>query len=102
MGQDGTGLLSFGGRGHTLALDFPNRSGIQDLLLRLERLVLDYGGTIYLAKDARLSTAAFAAMYPRLPEFENLLAEVDPQRRMQSDLARRLGIRGLRGPGARA
>jgi decaprenylphospho-beta-D-ribofuranose 2-oxidase len=102
MGQDGTGLLSFGGRGHTLALDFPNRSGIQDLLLRLERLVLDYGGTIYLAKDALLSTAAFAAMYPRLPEFENLLAEVDPQRRMQSDLARRLGIRGLRGPGARA
>ncbi len=94
MGQEGTGLLSFGGRGHTLALDFPARPGIDDLLVRLERLVLDHGGKIYLAKDARLSAAGFAAMYPRLPEFRAVLADVDPGGRMMSDLARRLDIRG--------
>ena len=94
MGQEGTGLLSFGGRGHTLALDFPARPGIDDLLIRLERVVLDHGGRVYLAKDARLSAAGFAAMYPRLPEFRAILAEVDPQARMMSDLARRLDIRG--------
>ena len=96
MGQEGTGLLSFGGRGHTLALDFPERSGIGDLLTRLERMVLDNGGRIYAAKDAHLSAAGFAAMYPNLPRFREILAEIDPGQRMTSDLARRLGIRGER------
>jgi hypothetical protein len=35
-------------------------------------------------------------MYPKLPEFRAILAEVDPERRMMSDLARRLDIRGER------
>jgi decaprenylphospho-beta-D-ribofuranose 2-oxidase len=93
MGQEGTGLISFGGRGHTLALDFPVRPGIDELLARLERLVLDHGGRVYPAKDSRLSAAGFAVMYPRLPEFQRILADVDPQGRMTSDLARRLAIR---------
>lgn len=96
MGQEGSGLLSFGGRGHTLALDFPERSGIGDLLTRLERMVLDHGGRIYAAKDSQLSAAGFAAMYPKLPEFRAILGDVDPERRMISDLARRLDIRGER------
>jgi decaprenylphospho-beta-D-ribofuranose 2-oxidase len=92
-GQEGIGLLSFGGRGYTLALDFPAGAGIEDLLRRLEHLTLDHGGRIYLAKDSCLSAAGFAAMYPRLPEFRRILAEVDPEGRMHSDLARRLAIR---------
>ena len=92
MGQQGTGLLSFGGRGHTLALDFPARPGVGDLLVRLERMVLDHGGCIYAAKDSRMSPAAFAAMYPGLPAFRAILAEIDPGQRMMSDLARRLAI----------
>jgi decaprenylphospho-beta-D-ribofuranose 2-oxidase len=94
MGREGLGLLSFGGRGYTLALDFPARPGSDELLRRLERLVLDHGGLIYLAKDSRLSAAGFAAMYPRLPEFRRILAEVDPAGRMRSDMERRLQIRG--------
>jgi len=57
--------------------------------------VLDHGGRVYLAKDSRLSAAGFAGMYPRLPEFREILAEVDPEGRMRSDLARRLDIRGV-------
>ena len=95
MGKDGAGLLSFGGKGHTLALDFPAFAGVEALLQRLERLVLDHGGQIYLAKDARLSPEGFARMYPGLPEFRGVLAEVDPEGRMASDLARRLQIRGM-------
>jgi decaprenylphospho-beta-D-ribofuranose 2-oxidase len=93
MGRDGAGLLSFGGRGHTLALDFPAGPGVDDLLLRLERTVLDHGGKIYLAKDARLSAEGFARMYPGLAEFRDILAELDPTGRMASDLARRLKIK---------
>jgi decaprenylphospho-beta-D-ribofuranose 2-oxidase len=93
-GPGGAGLLSFGGRGYTLALDFPARPGSDDLLRRLERLVLDHGGLIYLAKDSRLSAAGFAAMYQHLPEFRRILAEIDPAGRMRSDMERRLQIRG--------
>ena len=92
MGQDGIGLLSFGGRGHTLALDFPARPGVDDLLVRLERVVLDHGGWIYRARDSRLSAAGFAAMYAGLPRVRAILAKWIPPR-MMSDLALRLAIR---------
>jgi decaprenylphospho-beta-D-ribofuranose 2-oxidase len=61
---------------------------------RLERLTLDHGGRIYLAKDACLSAAGFAAMYPKLDAFRAVLREADPQGRMTSGMARRLNIRG--------
>jgi decaprenylphospho-beta-D-ribofuranose 2-oxidase len=93
LGGEGRGFLSFPMRGHTLALDFPRRPGAEELLARLERLTLDHGGRIYLAKDAALSAEGFRAMYPRLSEFRAVLERVDPQRRMNSDMARRLAIR---------
>ena len=62
-------------------------------LAELERLTLDAGGRIYLAKDSALSSDGMAAMYPDLPAFRMMLAEIDPQRRLDSDLARRLRLR---------
>ena len=93
LGGEGRGFLSFPKRGFTLALDFPRRPGVEELLARLERLTLDQGGRIYLAKDAALSPEGFRRMYPLLPEFQAVLEEVDPQRRLNSDMARRLMIR---------
>lgn len=93
MGEGGRGHLSFPERGYTLALDFP-RSGLVPALLReLERISLKHGGRVYLAKDALLSAAGFAAMYPRLGAFRDVLARIDPNRRLASDMARRLQIR---------
>ena len=93
LGGEGRGLLSFPLRGYTLALDFPRRGGVEDLMGRLERITLDHGGRIYLAKDAVLSAAGFRAMYPRLGEFQAVLNAVDPDGRLNSDMARRLRIR---------
>ena len=93
LGGEGRGCLSFPMRGFTLALDFPRRPGVEALLARLERLTLDHGGRIYLAKDAVLSPSGFRAMYPRLAEFQAVLNAIDPQRRLNSDMARRLKIR---------
>ncbi|MDF2763358.1 MAG: linked oxidase protein [Rhodospirillales bacterium] len=93
LGGEGRGFLSFPMRGFTLALDFPRRPGVEDLLARLERLTLDHGGRIYLAKDAALSPEGFRRMYTRHPEFEAVLERVDPERRLNSDMARRLKIR---------
>ena len=75
-------------------MDFPNRPDTPDLLHRLDRIVLDHGGRVYLAKDSALTPEAFAEMYPRLGELRRVLAEVDPAGRFQSDMARRLRIRG--------
>lgn len=96
MGRTGRGLLSFGMNGYSLAADFPARPAADTVLDALERSVLDHGGQVYLAKDSRLLAAAFARMYARADEFRAVLEEIDPECRMQSDMARRLGIRAKR------
>jgi decaprenylphospho-beta-D-ribofuranose 2-oxidase len=92
MGQQGRGLLSFPRPGWTLAIDLPARSGVDGLFARLERITREAGGRIYLAKDAMLSATAFDAMYPNAAAFRAIRAVVDPDRRFQSDLARRVGL----------
>lgn len=70
------GLLSFPRPGLTLALDFPNRGARTfDLLDRLDRLVLDAGGALYPAKDARMSPELFRASFPAWQDFAR---HVDP------------------------
>ena len=80
------GLLSFAQPGVTLALDFPN-NGTRTLRLfeRLDAIVREAGGRIYLAKDARMPRALFEAGYPGLQEF---LRYRDPG--ISSGLSRRL------------
>ncbi|MDR3515493.1 MAG: FAD-binding oxidoreductase [Azospirillaceae bacterium] len=64
------GLLSFPQPGVTLALDFPNH-GERTLKLfeRLDAIVREAGGRIYLAKDARMPRDLFESGYPRFVEF---------------------------------
>ena len=90
--------LSFPQPGWTLALDLPVGPGkLPGVLDRLDRLVLEAGGRVYLAKDARLAPATFAAMYPQLGDFLALKARVDPEGHLTSDLARRLHIGSAHG-----
>lgn len=93
MGQSGIGYLSFPRPGYTLALDFPNASGATELISRLERITCDYGGRTYLAKDSTLSPENFRRMYPNLEKYQAVIAEIDPRKRMHSDLARRIRLR---------
>jgi decaprenylphospho-beta-D-ribofuranose 2-oxidase len=53
---------------------------------------LNFGGRVYLAKDARMQAETFHAMYPRLAEWQKIKSQVDPENRFDSDLARRLRI----------
>ncbi len=54
--------------------------------------MLDAGGRVYLAKDSRVRPGVLAGMYPRLEEFRELRAELDPGGLFVSDLSRRLEI----------
>jgi decaprenylphospho-beta-D-ribofuranose 2-oxidase len=83
-------------RGYTLALDFPRRAANEGLVRRLEAIALSNGGRVYLAKDALLSPESLRTMYPKVAQFESVLARVDPQARFASDMARRLGLKPRR------
>ena len=92
LGGAGRGHLSFPMRGVTLALDFPRKSGVDTLLASLHALTADSGGRVYLAKDSALTPAQFRRMYPAVPAFQAVLARIDPQRRMRSDMSHRLQL----------
>lgn len=70
------GMLSFPRPGLTLALDFAY-GGPKTLRLldELDRIVLQSGGAVYPAKDARMSAASFQTFFPRWKEFA---AYIDP------------------------
>ncbi|HEX8098184.1 MAG TPA: FAD-binding oxidoreductase [Pyrinomonadaceae bacterium] len=93
FGPEGEGLLSFPLEGYTLALDLPlGDPGLFAFLDGLDLIVLEHGGRVYLAKDARMKAETFRAMHSRLPEWRRVKALVDPENRFTSDLARRLGL----------
>jgi decaprenylphospho-beta-D-ribofuranose 2-oxidase len=96
LGREGRGHLSFPMRGFTLALDFPRREATADLIRRLEATTLTHGGRVYLAKDALLSPDSLRAMYPKVAQFEAVLARIDPAGKFGSDMARRLSLRHRR------
>jgi FAD/FMN-containing dehydrogenase len=70
------GMLSFPRPGITLALDFPVRRDVSFKLFdRLGAITLEHGGSIYPAKDARMTPKQFQTFYPRWREFARY---VDP------------------------
>ncbi len=89
---ESAGLLSFPSPGWTLALDIPIRPGLFALLDDFDRLVADFGGKVYLAKDARLSPSMFRRMYPEFGEWLKVKHKIDPDNMFQSDLSRRLRL----------
>jgi decaprenylphospho-beta-D-ribofuranose 2-oxidase len=86
------GDLSFPLEGFTLTLDLPVSDGVFPLLDELDRLVVEAGGRLYLAKDARQSPATFEAGYPGLARFRDLRRTIGATGRISSRLSTRLGI----------
>lgn len=92
MGKASQGHLSFPFEGYTFAIDFPIRDTTAALTKRLDAMVLEAGGRIYLGKDAFLDAATFRAMYPRLDEWLTVKRRYDPRNVFVSDQARRVGL----------
>ena len=95
FGGANPGPMSFPGPGWTLAIDFATDvDGLDGLLHRLDERVLEVGGRLYLAKDSRMRPEDVPIMYPRLDEWREVRDSMDPDRRLNSDLARRLHLLG--------
>lgn len=92
MGPQNSNLLSFPLAGYTLALDFRYQPDLFQLLDQLDSIVLEHGGRLYLAKDARMSEHVFRAGYPRWQQFRQLRQQIDPNGRFASAQSRRLGL----------
>ena len=85
---DQESMISFPQKGYTLALDIPVRKGLFEFLDELDQVVLQYGGRLYMSKDARMKPEVLKAGYPRLQEFKNIVQLYNPDgkfRSMQSD-----------------
>ncbi|MFL5738398.1 MAG: FAD-binding protein [Actinomycetota bacterium] len=89
----GRGGMSFPIEGWTLALDLPaGQRGLRRLLDRIDRIVADAGGRVYLAKDSRLHPALVREMYPELGNWGEQRGRLDPAGVLHSDLDRRLEL----------
>ncbi len=65
--QDGN--FSFPMEGYTIAFDFPTNKKVFDLLDKLDKITLKFGGRFYLAKDARMKKSTFKDSDERIKNF---------------------------------
>ena len=92
FGEANQNLLSFPMEGYTLALDFKVDPAVFELLNQLDKLVLDFGGRLYLTKDARMTEATFKASYPNWQEFEAVRGRYHALGKFASRQSQRLGL----------
>ena len=69
------GLLSFPRPGTTVCLDFAADASLDEMLEGFDDIVEAAGGSVYPAKDSRMSPARFRRFFPR---WEELAAHADP------------------------
>lgn len=92
FGKQNANIISFPMEGYTLALDFKVEDTLFPLLDRLDAMVLDYGGRIYLTKDARMSADTFRRGYHAWEQFQAIREKYGVKGRFLSHQSLRLGL----------
>ena len=92
FGPGNENWLSFPMEGYTLALDMKIQPGLFALLDELDRIVLDHGGRLYLAKDARMSREMFDGGYAQAQRFRDLRRTLGLADKFLSLQSRRLEV----------
>jgi len=92
FGEANDNFLSFPISGYTLALDFKFSMLTIKLLNRLDDLVKDMGGRVYLTKDAVMQETIFKATYPKWQEFEDIRQKYGAIGKFSSAQSKRLGL----------
>jgi len=92
FGPENNNYLSFPMEGYTLALDFKLNDKLFELLDELDKIILDYGGRLYLTKDVRMSEEMFKKSYPRWEVFKQTRTSYGAGETFNSLQSQRLGI----------
>jgi decaprenylphospho-beta-D-ribofuranose 2-oxidase len=92
FGPKNKNYLSFPMEGFTLALDFKNQPALFPLLDELDKIVSEYEGRVYIAKDARIKEKDFESGYSQIKEFRRLRHQENLEIKFQSHQSRRLGL----------
>lgn len=92
FGSENSNYLSFPKPGFTLALDFNVAADVFKLLSKLDDIVMDCGGRIYLTKDARMSEVFFKKSYPNWEAFQNIRSKYHALGKFSSLQSKRLGL----------
>jgi FAD/FMN-containing dehydrogenase len=87
------GLMSFPGPGFGMNFQTPDHPAHRRFLVELGDVVADLGGRVYLAKDAVATPAQLRRMYPQLAAWQATLRQYDPDKRIASNLSRRLDLK---------
>ena len=92
FGPANMNLLSFPMEGYTLALDFKVTNTSISLIHRLDEMIAEIGGRVYLAKDALMTESIFKATYPKWQEFESVREKYGAIGKFASSQSKRLGL----------
>ena len=92
FGKANNNLLSFPTEGYTLALDFKVTTSAVETLRRLEGLIVEMGGRLYLTKDAMMQEATFKLTYPSWEIFEAVREKYGAIGKFSSAQSKRLGL----------
>jgi decaprenylphospho-beta-D-ribofuranose 2-oxidase len=92
FGRANENYLSFPIEGYTLALDFKMSEGTVQLIKKLDSMVVEMGGRIYLTKDALMTEASFKKIYSQWESFEEVRAKYGAIGKFASSQSKRLGL----------
>ena len=91
-GKENENYLSFPIEGYSLALDFKIEKGLFELLDQLDKIVVEFGGRIYLSKDVRVKKEIFEQGYDKLETFKSIRSKYNLTETINSKQSLRLGI----------
>ncbi len=92
FGPKNENLLSFPMEGYTMALDFKIENRLFPFLKKLDKIVVDLGGRLYLSKDVRMDRDVFLMGYPNWEQFAQVREKWRLKNKFNSLQSKRLGI----------
>ena len=92
FGPANQNLLSFPMEGYTLGLDFKMTTSTIPLLQKLDDMVAEMGGRIYLTKDAVMQEKLFKTTYSNWEQFEAIRQKYGAIGKFASTQSKRLGL----------
>ena len=88
------GFLSFPIDGFSVACDFPNTEDVKLLIKKLNEILIDLDGKVYLAKDSLLTSAEFKTMYgTQLVKWKKIISTSFSSNYFSSELSKRIKLK---------